>query len=83
MSQNPLYLDVRTREEHAQESIEPSVNIPVDELSERLAALGARNRPIIVYCRSGRRSAIALDILRAAGFTNVRDAGSIYDVRAA
>ena len=83
MSQKSLFLDVRTREEHAQERIEPSVNIPVDELDERLESLGPRNRPIVVYCRSGRRSAIALDILTAAGFTNVRDAGSIHNVRAA
>ena len=83
MSQDTLYLDVRTREEHAEERIEPSVNIPVDELSGRLAALGPRSRPIVVYCRSGRRSAIALDILRSGGFMNVRDVGSIYNVRAA
>lgn len=83
MSQDTLYLDVRTREEHAEQRIEPSLNIPVDELPDRLSALGSKHRAIVVYCRSGRRSATALEILRAGGFTNVRDAGSIFNVRAA
>jgi phage shock protein E len=83
MTAKPLYLDVRTPEEYAEVHVEPSINIPVDELSASLHALGSREREIIIYCRSGRRSAIALEILRAAGFTNVRDAGSISNVRAA
>ena len=83
MSSKPLYLDVRTAEEYAEVHVEPSVNIPVDVLSASLSVLGSCEREIIVYCRSGRRSAIALEILRAAGFTHVRDAGSISKVRAA
>jgi phage shock protein E len=83
MNQETLYLDVRTREEHAVERLDPSQNIPLDELAESLAVLGPKHRPIVVYCRSGRRSAIACEILAAGGFTNVRDAGSIYNVRAA
>jgi phage shock protein E len=83
MTAKPLYLDVRTPEEYAQVHVEPSINIPVDELSASLHALGSREREIIIYCRSGRRSAIALEILRAAGFTNVRDVGAISNVRAA
>jgi phage shock protein E len=83
MTAKPLYLDVRTPEEYAEAHVEPSINIPVDELAASLHALGSREREIIIYCRSGRRSAIALEILRAAGFTNVTDAGSISNVRAA
>lgn len=83
MTAKPLYLDVRTPEEYAEVHVESSINIPVDELSASLHALGSREREIIIYCRSGRRSAIALEILRAAGFTNVRDAGAISNVRAA
>jgi phage shock protein E len=80
--QPTLYLDVRTSEEYKAGRIEPSVNVPIDELPGRVGTLGSRRRKIVVFCRTGRRSAIALAILRAAGFTDVRDAGAIENVRA-
>jgi len=83
MTAKPLYLDVRTPQEYAQMHVTPSLNIPIDALAASLHTLGSREREIVVYCRSGRRSAIALEILCAAGFTNVRDVGSISNVRAA
>jgi len=45
------------------------VNISHDELGSRLDELGAdRDREIVVYCRSGRRADVALDLLAKAGF---------------
>jgi rhodanese-related sulfurtransferase len=47
-------------------------NIPHTEIAARLAELGdARERDVVVYCRSGRRSELALDALREAGFTRL------------
>lgn len=76
-----VLLDVRTKAEFAERSLARSINIPHDQLRERLDELGARDRAIVVYCQSGRRSAIAAQILRQAGFRNVTDVGSIEDVR--
>lgn len=78
---HPLYLDVRSPEEFAEKHVLQSKNIPVEVLAERLGELGAKDTPLIVYCRSGRRSARAMEILRAAGFSNLTDAGSIDSVR--
>ena len=73
-SQDPklLVLDVRTAEEFAAGHVPGARNIAHELLPARLAELAdARDRDIVVYCRSGRRSAIALETLRAAGFARI------------
>lgn len=62
-------LDVRTPEEYAAGHLPGAVNIPHDQLAARLGELSAaRERDIVVYCRTGRRSAEALGVLDEAGF---------------
>ena len=60
-----LFLDVRTRQEFVNEGrIKNALLIPVSVLERRLAELDQhKEKKIIVYCRSGRRSQIATDIL--------------------
>lgn len=65
-------VDVRTPEEFASGHIEGAVNIPVDVLNQYISQLPT-DQPIVVYCRSGNRSATAVDILENAGLTNVYD----------
>jgi phage shock protein E len=72
-----LYLDVRSAEEFAERHRDDSRNVPLDQLPPQLSQLGSKQRPIVVYCRSGRRSALAAAILREAGFTRVTDVGSL------
>jgi adenylyltransferase/sulfurtransferase len=59
-------LDVREPSEHAVSRIDGSMLIPIDSLPERLDLL-PRDRPIVVHCRTGRRSARAVTLLRARG----------------
>ncbi|MEX1994146.1 MAG: rhodanese-like domain-containing protein [Steroidobacteraceae bacterium] len=64
-----VVLDVRTAAEFAEGHVPGARNIPHTELAARIAELeGDRARDIVVYCRSGNRSAQALGTLRAAGF---------------
>lgn len=66
-----LLLDVRFADEHAQRRIEydEQLLIPLPELEARIAELEPyRNRQIVVYCRSGSRSAVATELLRSHGF---------------
>ncbi|MFZ2508016.1 MAG: rhodanese-like domain-containing protein [Steroidobacteraceae bacterium] len=68
----PLILDVRTAVEFDESHIPGAVNIPHDALDGRIPELGATDgRDIVVYCRSGRRSAIALAALQRAGFSRL------------
>jgi phage shock protein E len=68
-------IDVRTAEEFSAGHIEGAVNIPVQELPARIGELGAKNDPIVVYCRSGARSGSAKRMLESAGYTKVFDLG--------
>ncbi|MBC8071217.1 MAG: rhodanese-like domain-containing protein [Deltaproteobacteria bacterium] len=72
-----VLLDVRTPQEFSGGHIEGAINIPVQELHHRLADVGAHDRAVVVYCRSGMRSARASAMLKEAGFSAVRDLGGI------
>jgi rhodanese-related sulfurtransferase len=65
-------LDVRTREEFDEGHLEGAVLIPVDDLETRIGEI-SMEKPVIVYCRSGRRSAKGADILLKNGFRPVYD----------
>ena len=70
----PVILDVRSPEEFASGHIPGAMNIPYDQLSERLAASGlSPSAEVVVHCESGRRAEVAEAILRDAGYTEVRD----------
>jgi phage shock protein E len=56
------------------------VNIPVDAIQRRLGELGAKTEPHVLYCASGARSAFAAKVLKAAGFTDVVNAGGLGDM---
>ncbi len=69
----PFILDVRNEYEAEIASLPVTDKlIPVDELPGRIHELDP-SVPMIVYCRSGGRSGRAVDMLRAAGFTNVKN----------
>lgn len=70
----PLVLDVRSEEEYARGHIPGSLNIPHDELPDRLGELPiVKSEEVVVHCQSGRRAAAAEATLRADGYSNVRD----------
>lgn len=70
-----LLLDVRTLEEYDAGHIPGAVLLPYDELAAKFREAD-KGRPIVVYCRSGRRSAIARTTLLGMGYTNVSDFGA-------
>lgn len=73
-----LLLDVRTPEEFSAKHVDGAVNIPVDELGARLKELeGKKDGDVVVYCHSGRRSAMAKTLLTQKGFKKVHDLGAM------
>jgi NADPH-dependent 2,4-dienoyl-CoA reductase/sulfur reductase-like enzyme/rhodanese-related sulfurtransferase len=68
----PVLLDVRNLNEFETSHVRGALHIPVDELRYRLDEV-PKGRPIVVHCRSGFRSHLALRILRANGWINVRN----------
>ncbi len=67
-----IILDVRTTEEYTSEHIEGAMNIPLQELQEKVGILD-KNKIILVYCRSGARSLQASQILVDNGFTRINN----------
>lgn len=69
----PVLLDVREPSEFKVESIPSARNIPIRSLMSEAATLPAdKAAPILVYCRTGHRGAIAVAVLRMVGYSNVR-----------
>jgi len=69
---NVLVLDVRTPAEYDAGHVPHAMNIPHDQLAGRLDQLDATpDQPIVVYCKSGTRAAMAASVLLAAGYDNV------------
>jgi rhodanese-related sulfurtransferase len=66
-------VDVRTRQEFDAGHIPGAILIPFDQIAARAGELGARDTPIVLYCRTGRRTAIAAKALEELGFTRVWD----------
>ena len=65
-------LDVRTPEEVQENPVFEAILIPLDKLLEQLTELDP-DRPVIVFCRSGVRSKIAIDLLKSFGFEELWD----------
>lgn len=68
----PLVLDVRTPSEYRSGHIAGAKLIPLQELEKRVAELQShRQKPILIYCRSGNRSRLAASILKYFGFVHL------------
>jgi len=76
---NDLYLlDVRTPGEYQQARLEGARLIPIDEFAKRLAEV-PKDRPILVYCAVGSRSAQVVNYLARQGYPEIYNLyGGIY-----
>ena len=68
-----VLIDVRENHEHLEFNIGGQL-IPLGEVMGAIPSLDeAKDKEVVVYCRSGKRSAMAQHLLRQAGFSNVRN----------
>lgn len=74
-----LFLDCRTPDEHEEAAIPGTRLVPMQDLDLHLPELRSqKDQPIVVHCRSGKRSMTVTTVLRNEGFTNVKSmAGGI------
>ncbi|HEX9101867.1 MAG TPA: rhodanese-like domain-containing protein [Polyangia bacterium] len=72
-------VDVRSPGEFAATHLDGARNIPVSEIGRRARELGDKAKPVIVYCASGTRSAMAKRTLKGAGFAEVYNLGSMHN----
>ena len=75
-----VILDVREQDEYDTGHIPGAVLIPYEKIREKAEeVLPDKNKTILVYCRSGRRSKIAAESLTKLGYGNVKEFGGILD----
>lgn len=77
VSNGPLVVDVRSKGEFSGGAYPGAVNIPLDELPNRINELGDKDRDITLYCASGARSAYGQQVLQHLGFSNVKNGGGL------
>jgi phage shock protein E len=72
-------IDVRTAEEYSMGHIDGAINVPVDQIAQQIAGIKGLKpgSTLLVYCRSGRRSAAAAQILQQRGYQHVFDGGAV------
>ena len=66
-----LLVDVREPEEYASGHIKGAINIPLQNLTQNLNQI-PKNRPVILYCSTGYRTAMGVMALQMLGYSNVR-----------
>ena len=73
-----VVIDVRTAAEFAEGHVQGAINLDVESGAFQ-AKLSSLDKTVgyALYCRSGRRSAIAAELMATAGFTEVRDLGEL------
>lgn len=74
LDEGATVVDVRSPAEFASGHHASAINIPVDQIASRASELGKGSK-VVLYCRSGARSARAAQILKGQGF-QVLDAGT-------
>lgn len=75
-AETPLVIDVRTVEEYAEGHLQGALNMPHQNIATLITAAGVdKDTPIQLYCKSGRRAAIAEDSLRTLGYQHVDNLG--------
>jgi len=81
-SAKTVLIDVRTPEEFATGHLEGALNIDHSVIDKRIGMAGVgKDDEVILYCRSGRRSSLALDTITGMGYKKVLNYGGIEDAR--
>ena len=79
---NAVLLDVRQADEFNAGHIDGAVLVPHDMIAENVGAVVPnKDTPVYVYCRSGRRSALAVEAMKQLGYTNLTDLGGMDEAK--
>lgn len=74
-SRGAVIIDVRTKAEFTQGAIPGSKNMPLQSLNTQITSIKKLNKPVIVCCASGMRSASAASILNNHGIETINGGG--------
>lgn len=72
-------VDVRTADEFRDGAYPGATNIPLSDLARRMGEI-PKDKPVVLYCASGARSASAARAMKQAGYADVVNAGGLSDM---
>jgi phage shock protein E len=72
-------VDVRTPDEFRDGAYPGATNIPLSDLARRMGEI-PKDKPVVLYCASGARSASAARAMKQAGYADVINAGGLSDM---
>ena len=75
--ENGTVVDVRSPQEFEGEHFPGAINIPLEQVQEKVNDFKEMPKPIIAYCRSGNRSGMAVSMLKQAGITDAVNGGGL------
>ena len=78
-----LLVDVREAYEFEADTLQGSVNIPLSQLGARIDEISKYEGPVVLFCRSGNRSGIALAHVQNLGKQDVINGGGIWEMKMA
>ena len=82
IDQGAIVIDVRRPEEYSLSHLDGAINIPHSELADRISEIETyKDKPVVLYCRSGHRAGIAKEILESKGFQHAINAGGLTDLK--
>ena len=76
-----IWIDVRSEQEYNEGHLQGAINIPVNKIVEEITKVTTdKSAPINLYCRSGRRSGLAMEELNKLGYKNVTNHGGYQEL---
>lgn len=76
-----IVVDVRSHWEYEMDHIPGAKNIPLEEITGKVGEIKSFNSPVVLYCRSGNRSSMAVTILKQNGVAEVYNGGGLSDMQ--
>ncbi len=73
-------IDVRSAAEYNHGHFPGALNIPLEQIGQRIGDFMEMKTPIVVYCKSGNRSAMAAHLLKQYGISNVHNGGGLDEI---
>ncbi len=74
-------IDVRTPEEFSEGHYSNAIDIPLDQVAQRINEFKEMPKPVVAYCRSGNRSGMAVSILKQNGINDAINGGGLDDLK--
>ncbi|MBK7290531.1 MAG: rhodanese-like domain-containing protein [Chitinophagaceae bacterium] len=80
-NKSTVVVDVRSPWEYEMDHIPGAKNIPLEEIIDKADQFRSFNSPVVLYCRSGNRSGMAVSILKQNGLDEVYNGGSLDQMK--